>query len=140
MEITTSKEPQMQQFQAVTADDLTFTPAEWADETQQIEVAEIRGYQITIEVEDEGKTFAWSVMATSEVSETPEIIDDSTRWPYKNRGMRQAVRMALVVLNRHLRQREPEARKAERAKKVEEANAEATPQKPKRRRKAAAAA
>jgi hypothetical protein len=139
MEITTtSKENAV--FTPITPEDLTFNPAEWADKDQKIEVAEARGYQITIEATDEGKTFAWSVMATSEVSETPDIIDDSTRWPYKNRGTRQAVRMALVVLNRHLRQREAEARKAAREAKAEEARAEAAPTKPKRQRKAAAAA
>jgi hypothetical protein len=138
MESTNSKDKAV--FTPITADDLTFRPAEWADKDQQIEVANIRGYDITIEVTDEGRTFEWSVMATSVVSENPEIIEDSTRWPYKNRGMRQAVRMALVVLNRHLRQREAETRKAARQAKADEAKADATPTKPKRQRKAAAAA
>lgn len=124
------------QFEAVTPEDLTFTRAEWAEEGQQIEVAEVRGHQIVVEVTDEGKAYRWTVLATSETSETPEIIEDSTRFEHVNRGSRQAIRAALIYLNKHLRERA----KAERKATAEEAKPEAAPTKPKRQRKVAAAA
>jgi hypothetical protein len=132
---TTSKEPTVaEQFTPITPADLNLKAAEH-DDTGRITEDVVRGYRIAIEQSEDGKSFKWTVMATEAVSETPEVIDDSSRYSHTNRGARQAVRMALVMLNKHLREAERPARKAER-----EVKAKAdSPTKPKRQKAAATA-
>jgi hypothetical protein len=81
--------------------------AGWADEGQEIEAMILDGYQIVIEQmkTEAGKLLEvkWTVMATEAVSETPEMIDDSSRYAHKQLGRRQALRSAVFSLNKHLR-------------------------------------
>src|SRR5690349_10362659 len=102
---TPSKEPAVstQPFSPIAAADLNLKAAEH-DDTGRIKEDVVRGYRVAIEASEDGKSFRWTVMTTSEVSESPEVVVDSSRFSHVNRGERQAVRAALVMLNSHLRE------------------------------------
>lgn len=88
--------------------DIDWQPAEWTDEDQQGLTAIIEGIELS--VYRENKDWPWTVKLTSEVSETPEVVDAGTA--KSQSGGQTACREAL---NRHRRSRYQEQRQAEEA-------------------------
>jgi hypothetical protein len=112
---TTSKELQMSltKIKNVDGRSLGWSPAEWSDEAQ---AAYVLGYELVVELEGDGR-WSWMTKVTSEISETPELIDCG--YAKSESGAKNAAGVAVNKSVRRRRQAEAEVRLAGEAQRRE---------------------